>query len=87
MPNTKSAERRVRNSARKHQRNQATKSNLKTLEKRFLATTTATKKEDAVVAYKAAAASLDKAAKSGVIPKGRADRKKSRLALRLKAVK
>lgn len=87
MPNKKSAERRARSSARKHQRNRIAKSGLKTIEKKFLAAATAGPKDAAATAFRAAAASLDKAAKRGVIPKGTADRKKSRLALRLNAVK
>jgi ribosomal protein S20 len=55
MPNTKSAERRMRNSARK---------NLRTISSAF-----------------------DKAAKSGTVHRATADRKKSRLALRLAKAK
>lgn len=87
MPNTKSAERRMRNSARKQTQNLSTKSRLKTLEKNFLATLKAGKKEDAVKAYRDVTSSFDKAAKTGVIHRGTADRKKSRLSLRLAALK
>jgi small subunit ribosomal protein S20 len=85
MPNTKSAERRMRGSARKHTRNTGVKSSLKTLERRYLETVKAGKKEDAETALRAITSKLDKAAKSGVIHKGTADRKKSRLAIRLRA--
>ena len=57
------------------------------MEKSFLVATTAGKKDDAGTALRAAISGLDKAAKAGVIPKGTADRKKSRLAVRLNAVK
>jgi small subunit ribosomal protein S20 len=87
MPNTKSAERRMRNSERKQTQNHRTKSRLKTLEKNFLATIKAGKKDDAATAYREATSGLDKAAKTGVIHKGTADRKKSRLSHRLAALK
>ena len=87
MPNTKSAERRMRNSARKQSQNQSAKSRLKTLEKNFLATIKAGKKEDAVKAFQDVTSGFDKAAKTGVIHRGTADRKKSRLNNRLNALK
>lgn len=85
MPNTKSAERRARVSARRHTRNQAAKSRLRTLERRYRTLLAAGKKEEAGTALKAASSALDKAAKRGVIPRRRASRKKSRLAVRLNA--
>lgn len=87
MPNTKSAERRMRNSARKQAQNQSVKSRLKTLERNFLATIKAGKKEDAEKAYRSASSGYDKAAKTGVIHSGTADRKKSRLSHRLASLK
>lgn len=86
MPNTKSAERRARVSARRQSRNRSVKSRLGTLERKYRALAAAGKKDEAAQALRAATSALDKAAKRGVIPKGRADRKKSRLSLRLKAV-
>jgi small subunit ribosomal protein S20 len=83
MPNTKSAERRMRNSARKQLRNKSVKSRLKTLEKSFLAAVAGGKKDDANAALRAVTSALDKAAKGGAIPKATANRKKSRLAVRL----
>jgi small subunit ribosomal protein S20 len=87
MPNTKSAERRMRNSARKQINNRSTKTRLHTLEKKFAALLTDGKKEDAGKAYQAVASALDKAAKTGTLPKTRASRKKSRLALQLNKLK
>jgi small subunit ribosomal protein S20 len=87
MPNTKSAERRMRNSAQKHDQNQRVKSRLKTLEKRFLENLKAGKKEDATRAYSEATSGFDKAAKTGVIHSATANRKKSRLGVRLAALK
>lgn len=84
MPNTKSAERRVRNSARKHAQNTSVKSRLKTAEKSYLDLVTAGKNDDAATALKTVTSFYDKAAKSGVIHSRTASRKKSRLALRLK---
>jgi len=86
MPNTKSAERRMRNSSRKQAANQSVKSRLHTLEKKFIATLEG-KKEDAVVALSLIASALDKAVKTGVVHRATASRKKSRLALRLNKVK
>lgn len=87
MPNTKSAERRMRSSARKQEHNHSIKSRLKTLERQFLETMKAGKREEATSALRAAASGYDKAAKSGVIHAGTANRKKSRLSSRLAALK
>jgi small subunit ribosomal protein S20 len=87
MPNTKSAERRMRNSARKQLRNRSVKSRLKTMEKRYTAALKAGKKEDATTALREAMSAFDKAVKNGVVPRGMANRKKSRLSLRLAALK
>ena len=87
MPNTKSAERRMRGSARKHSQNSSIKSRLHTLEKRYLALVGAGKKEDAAKALKEVSSAFDKAAKTGVVHKSRASRKKSRLSVRFNALK
>ena len=84
MPNIKSAEKRVRISEKKHKHNQSVKSRLKTLEKNYLKLLTDNKMEDGSQALKAVVSALDKAAKSGTIHKGTANRKKSRLVLKLK---
>ena len=73
----------MRSSARKEERNHATKSRLKTLERTFLETVKAGKKEEAAKALQAASSGFDKAAKTGVIHVGLANRKKSRLSTRL----
>ena len=87
MPNTKSAERRMRNSARKQMRNRSVKSRLKTFEKRYTAALKVGKKDEAGTALREAISAFDKAVKSGVIPRGTANRKKSRLTLRLATLK
>jgi small subunit ribosomal protein S20 len=87
MPNTKSAERRARNSARKHARNRSVKSRLHSLERGYLQLLDAGKKEDASKAFQGISSAFDKAAKAGVVHRATADRKKSRLALRLARIK
>jgi small subunit ribosomal protein S20 len=87
MPNTKSAERRMRNSARKHAHNRSVGTRLHSLEKSYLQTVQAGKKDEAVKAFQVAISAWDKAAKTGNVPKARANRKKSRLALQLAKMK
>ena len=85
MPNTKSAERRVRNSARRQLINHRTLSRLKTLEGKYRDLLGKGDQSAVQTALRDVVSALDKAAKSGVIPKARADRKKSRLALGVNA--
>lgn len=83
MPNTKSAERRMRSSARKQMRNRSVKSRLHTLEKKYLELVKAGKKDEAAKDLRGLSSAYDKAAKVGVVHKTSVNRKKSRLALRL----
>jgi len=83
MPNTKSAERRMRSSARKRSHNRSIKSRLHTLERGYLTLLGAGKRDDAAKAFRTISSAFDKAAKAGVVHRATADRKKSRLALRL----
>ena len=85
MPNTKSAERRMRNSARKNLPNSSVKSKLRRLDKQFRAAVTAGKKDDAAKLLAGVHSAYDKAVKVGAISRPTANRKKSRLALSLKA--
>jgi small subunit ribosomal protein S20 len=87
MPNTKSAERRVRSSVKRRVRNRKVKTSLKTLQKELSTLVASGKKEEAAAAYRKVSSALDKAAKGGVIPKATASRKRSRLALRVNATK
>jgi small subunit ribosomal protein S20 len=87
MPNTKSAERRVRSSARKQARNTSVKSRLHSLEKKYQTLVTAGKKDEAASALKDVASAFDKAAKTGIVHKATASRKKSRLTLQLNRAK
>jgi small subunit ribosomal protein S20 len=83
MPNTKSAARRMRSSARRHTHNKSIKSQLKTLEKNYLFLASSGKKEEASAALRSITSALDKAAKVGVLHSNTTSRKKSRLALKL----
>ncbi len=87
MPNTKSAERRMRNSARKRIHNRSIKSRLHSLERKYLTLLGAGKKDDAAQALRDVSSAFDKAAKTGAVHKATADRKKSRLSLRFHALK
>lgn len=84
MPNTKSAERRMRNSERKRLHNTAVKSRLRRIEKQFRAAVTAGKQEDAAKLLPGVHSAYDKAVKVGTVKRAAADRKKSRLAVSLK---
>ena len=84
MPNTKSAERRMRNSARKQLHNRSIISNLRKLEKNFRAAVTAGKKDDAAKLLPGLYSAFDKAVKSRALSRPTANRKKSRLAAVLK---
>jgi len=86
MPNTASAERRARSNTRRAARNESVLSKLKTLEKRFLRALTDKQRDAAAAALRNVVSALDKAAKSGVIHRANADRKKSRLAVKLAAL-
>ena len=77
----------MRNSARKHGQNQSVKSRLKTLEKTYLRLVSEGKKQEAAGALRQVSSAMDKAAKKGVVHKGTVSRKKSRLSLKLNAVK
>jgi len=73
----------MRNSARKQLHNRSIKSRLHTLETSYLQLLGTGKKDDAAKALQTISSAFDKAAKSGVIHRAPADRKKSRLAIRL----
>ena len=87
MPNTKSAARRMRNSERKRLQNRRIKSGLKTLERSYADALKSGKKEDASTAFSKLSSAFDRAAKSGAIHRTKASRKKSRLAVKLGAIK
>ena len=87
MANTKSAERRTRANERKRLNNRSTISHVRKAERAFLAAANENKKDEAAKAFISTASAYDKAVKTGVVKRGTADRKKSRLALRLNKIK
>jgi small subunit ribosomal protein S20 len=87
MPNTKSAERRMRGNERKHQHNRRIKSSLRGLEKNYRELLAAGKKDEAAKALPGVHSAYDKAVKSGVVTRPTANRKKSRLAVALGRLK
>jgi small subunit ribosomal protein S20 len=87
MPNTKSAERRMRSGARKQAHNRSVKTRLHSLEKKFLSLISAGKKDEASTLFRTVSSALDKAAKTGILHKSTANRKKSRLSIRIHALK
>lgn len=80
MPNTKSAGKAMRQAIRRNIRNTKSKDTFKAAVKEVKTLITAGKKKEAVEAIKKAMSTLDKAAKTRVIHKNTASRKKSRLA-------
>jgi small subunit ribosomal protein S20 len=85
MKRTRSGQKEARKSAKRHARNHSTLSRLHTLERRFVASLGAGKKDEAVASLNTLFSALDKAAKTKVIHPNAASRKKSRLSLRLAA--
>jgi small subunit ribosomal protein S20 len=80
MANIKSQKKRNIQNEKRHQRNIAAKSALKTSTKRVHAAAGSGDGEEAVARQREAARALDKAASKGVLHKRTAARKKSRLA-------
>ena len=80
MADKKFAIKRNRTSKEANLRNRARISELKTLEKKFRAAVEAGAAEDAGKTARELTSKLDKAAKVGIIPKNRANRKKAQLA-------
>ncbi|MCX7825857.1 MAG: 30S ribosomal protein S20 [Verrucomicrobiae bacterium] len=87
MANTASAAKAARASERKRLRNRAVKTGLHNLKKRYLGLISAGQKDQAATLFSRMSSALDKAAKRGVIHPNKAARQKSRLALRLAALK
>lgn len=85
MPNTKSAERRVRANEKKRLHNRSIKSRLRKLERGFEASLSSDSKEEAQKALRTVHSALDKAVKNGVLARPTVNRRKSRLANRLAA--
>lgn len=85
MPNIRSAAKRIRSDAKKSAKNMAVLSELKSLSKKL--SQLASDPEKAGTTASILAARYDRAVTKGVIPRGRADRKKSRIALFLAKLK
>ena len=86
MPNKKSAMKRMRSDAKKNELNQSTLSELHTLYKKLILQ--AEKKEgDLSASARTMVSKLDKAVTRGIIPHGRADRKKARIGALLSKTK
>ena len=77
----------MRSNARKQAHNRSIKSRLHTLEKSYLQLLGAGKKDEAIKTLPSVTSAFDKGVKAGVIKRATASRKKSRLSIRLNAVK
>lgn len=87
MPNTLSAKKRVRQTARKRSRNRWRKRQIKDQVKSFLDAVQSRNVDEAETEFRKAAAILDKVAGKGAIHRNTAARRKSRLARRLNDLK
>jgi small subunit ribosomal protein S20 len=87
LPNIKSAIKRVKVSDKRRLRNASQKSALRTAVKAFETTVATNNVDSAKEALILASKKLDKAASKGLIHKNAANRKKSRLAKKLNALK
>ena len=83
MAHSKSALKTIKTDAKKRSRNRAVKSAINTFEKKFLAHIEANQLTEAAAALQVCFSAYDRAAKKGIVKKEKADRKKSRLTLRL----
>ena len=82
MANVHAAIKQIRKDVRKRERNQGTLSALKTLWRKFDSLPAGETKQAPTLARKLVS-SWDRAASRGIVPSGRADRKKARIAYRL----
>jgi small subunit ribosomal protein S20 len=82
VANIKSQIKRIKQNEKRHQRNKAVKSGLKTAVRKFREAADAGEKDQAVVLGQDAAKKLDKAASKGVIHKNQAANRKSAIAKR-----
>jgi small subunit ribosomal protein S20 len=86
MPHTKSAEKRLRQSNERRNRNRASLKKLKTQQKRVQAVLTSDDKTPLAEEHNKAQKLIDQAAAKGVIHKNTAARRKARLAKAIKKV-
>ena len=78
MPNTKSAIKRIRSDAKKRERNHIALEELKTLDRKLRRVSNDQNKAEEISSR--LISRYDRAASRGIIPRGRADRRKSRIA-------
>ena len=83
MANIKSQIKRIKTNEKRHQRNKAVKSGLKTAVRKFREAADAGEKDQAITLGQDAAKKLDKAVSKGVIHKNQAANRKSAIAKRL----
>ncbi len=86
MANTASARKRIRQTARRTERNRARKSRVRTFIRKVEAAIAGGNKNEATTALRLAEPELQRAAGKGVVPKNTAARKISRLSARIKAL-
>ena len=86
MANTASARKRIRQTARRTERNQARKSRMRTFVKKVELAIAGGDKDAAAVALRAAQPEMQRAAGKGVIHANTVSRKISRLAARIKSI-
>ncbi len=86
MANTASARKRIRQTTRRTERNQARKSRMRTFVKKVEAAIAGGNKADAAAALQAAQPEMQRAAGKGVIHKNTVSRKLSRLSARIKGL-
>ena len=86
MANTASARKRIRQTARRTERNQARKSRMRTYIKKVELAIAGGNKDEAAAALRAAQPEMQRAAGKGVIHANTVSRKVSRLAARIKSI-
>ena len=86
MANIKSAKKRIKQSIKQREANRKRKSSIRTSEKKLRTFVKENKKEEAKKEYQIFSSLLDKSAKTNVIHKNKANRKKSRLAKHLSTI-
>jgi small subunit ribosomal protein S20 len=86
LPNIRSAEKRLRQSAKRRLRNVSVRSRMKTEVKKAQSAIGTKDATAAAAAFRAAVKRIDKAASKGVVHRNAAARRKSRLARKLNAI-
>ena len=86
MPNIKSAKKRVKVTAAKALRNKMAKSQLHTIEKKFLLALESGDKAAATAAYTAAVKKVDQSVANGILHKNKAAHKQSQFTKKLNAM-